>query len=390
MTSIKNYKITKIEPQFVGLLNKPEIIKKAKELMTDREEHVISIDVLNVYPAIVNGIRRILIDELPIKALDFDIGIVTTTDEFIIAAELRDRIRFIPINQDIPENTTFQISEISKSELNIIYSSVFKSKYIPSKFRLAELKLGSHLNIPIIKVVTGMGRDDSMFSLTADIFYETLDYKDVDIINNKGNRLTIRVKTSDILEKGETEGSVFDKKILIYPTANHKTILSAEDNDRIKLAKYDKVLTKEIEEQSSLMVEPENYRLNIYLNGNITPENVIPTVCDNIIGRLRKVSDAIKNNLSNVEISLNPIEHPSINTVWVLKIFGETHTIGQLIAQAIFRRDPGISYCVPIIDHPTYNNIHIDIVHKEPQKITLDSINDVISIYESIKKQTSK
>lgn len=386
-----------------------------RSLFSDRAEHVIKLNIVGVSDSIANAIRRTLIDELRVVALDFDISNVDTNDEYIISDELRDRIRYIPIDQNIPENTVFSISQTNSSSsdgVRVVYSNVIPG--LPGKFRIAELKPGGYLSISEIKVVAGYGYNHSMFSLTSDICFDNMDYMDVHVVNQKGNILTRRVSVNDVFNRMKESGiksdkkSLYTKKILVIPSASYDKLISDRDRNRIKVINHDVVLINRespendnlyIVERSSTMCSSREFAFAFYMNGNIDPKLVVPLICNNLIDRLQKIAE----DVSLIDIDNNKFTSGMIFVskdiktniagdnyeIWSIKITGETHTIGEMLFKHILELDPGISNVKKRMNHPRDKNVYIDIVHSNPLKILTDAINLCIGIFKKIHKSTS-
>ncbi len=405
---VHNYKIVNNTINF-----DTESFKSHKEklqlMITDRKECYIDIDLLGVTDRIANAIRRTLIMELDIKALNFDPSTVSTTNNYSIRDELLNRIVLIPLHQDVPDDAVFKISVINSTRSPmIVYSNSIEgehNKYIPKKISLVKLPPGTYINIPEIRVIKDsyFKRNRVAYQLTGYIWYDNLDFKDVDFINQKCNRVTRRVRVTDLLslfkeQTGNTvdQSFIYGKRILIIPGSDMYTNLSTIDKDRIKNANYDYVFTNKkvfdpsieyLKEYSSALSDSTDFRLRIFLKGNIEPNSVIPLVCDNIIMRLQKIITSITAGTGHAICS--EIQIPSLGgaykNIFRLTIIGETHTIAEMISKQILVSIPSISLVKTHMNHPSDKQIMIDIIHTEAKKILLDVINSLIGIFQNIK-----
>ena len=416
---LTNYKITNLVPNLVEPFNTKQHIDKLKELMTDRQESVVEFDLINISDKQANAIRRTMIDELDVVALDFDQQTLETKYEFILRDEIRDRIRFIPIDQTLKEDTVFSLDVLNNNPgdgIMTVYSNALKgpgSQSIPKKIRICELKPGSYLRIPKIIVRKGSGRQDSMFSLTSDIYYNNLDFMDIHCINKKANILTQRVAIADLLKTMTALGyrninkrEIIDKKILIIPDPNFDKLLTERDRKRIDDAKYDhKLILKDpklrLEPQSSSMASSTEFRMRAYLLGNVDPASLVPMVCDNLISRLETVRtgvDEIKKNGTDpngiVEVTTKLVvarnnDTESNQTLTVIRIRGETHTIGEMLVKHIYLLDSGIMNIKKRMNHPSESQVFIEMIHPNALKITLDAIDECLKVFNQIRKEST-
>ncbi len=401
---VHNYKITDSKVNFDAepfKAHKQELM----ELVTDRRESYIDIDLLGITDRIANSIRRTLIMELDVKALNFDPSTVATTNSYSIRDELLNRVVLIPIHQDMPEDATFKLSVINTTrEPLVVCSDKLEgehSKYIPKKINLVKLPPGTYITIPEIRVITDSyaKRNRVAYQLTGYIWYDNLDFKDVDFINEKCNRVTRRVKVSDLLTliKANTgsamdQFTVYSKRILIIPGSDMDSKLSDIDKERIKNAKYDYIFTNKKEfdpnylvEYSSTVAESTDFRLRIFLKGNIEPKSVVPMVCDNLISRLGSVASSIESGSGHVTCS--EFQPQPSRTIFRVTIVGETHTIAEMISKQIMLAVPNIALVKTHMNHPSDKQIMIDIIHTEAKKIILDAIAYLISVFKQIKSE---
>lgn len=411
---VQNYHIKEIKPNLSTAPFADKHKKILEGLLTDRKESCVEFDLIGVNDKIANALRRTIIDELEVVALDFDPQELDTNDEFILRDEVRDRIRFIPIDQTLKEGSRLTLESMNKDPKNgimTVYSSAIGNSKIPKKFRVAELKPGAYLRIPNIVVRRGTGRDDAMFSLSCDIFYDNLDYMDVHFINNKANILTRRVSVAELMKVMSKEGfsasaiskrALVNKKILVIPNPAFSNLLTDRDRKRVELAGYDyKVIFKnpgsELEAKSSSMVSSREFHMRVYLMGQIPPEDLLPTVCDNLINRLEVVKKGVEEFEKNgtdpsgiIDITSRMVVvrddklSSSNQTLTSIRIRGETHTLGEMLVSGIYFRDPGIMNIKKRMNHPSENQVFIDIIHPNPIRILKDTIDDCVAVLKNI------
>lgn len=188
--SLANYKIELVEPDLSEFTKNEKTIKAVKALLPARHEHKVSFDLNDVDVSIANAFRRTAMEELELKSLTFDVSQIQTNVDYILFDEFLDRIKSIPIKQNIPDDIVLSINAINTSNDNGIMTLYSESisggeKYIPGRFRLAELRPGNYLKVPKITVKRGFGRDDACFGLTCVYTFRNLDFMDVCMINSK-------------------------------------------------------------------------------------------------------------------------------------------------------------------------------------------------------------
>lgn len=424
--SLDNYKVELIEPDLSEFKQHEKAIKA---LLPSRKEHKVSFDLNDVDVSIANAFRRTAMEELELKSLTFDVSQIHTNVDYILFGEFLDRVQFIPIKQNIPDDIVLSINVINTSNDNgimTVYSDsiIGGEKYIPGRFRLAELRPGNYLKVPNITVQKGLGKDNACFGLTNVYTYRNLDFMDVCMINNKGNRIDKRVRTDSVAKiAGKKPMEIWGKRILVIPNPAYKKIMSQQIKDQIIIAKYDIELISDksypndddyLAEQSSLVATSRNFRMSYHLFDQIKPEEFLELVFNNIIDRLKAVRVGLEmiygvtgggksksetvpdvelghDTTGKVELRKIPVmvkhEDQSITVeLWKLTIKGETHTIGELIANHIYVLDADVPYVVPSMEHLRDQQITIELIHPEPKKICMKAIDTCIKTYEDLIK----
>ena len=402
---VRNYSIEKITPNLnVAVFKDKKVQENIKKLLSNNEEYVVRISLYNISSRVFNSIRRTIIDELEIKSLYFELLDVDTDNDFIIREELRDRVKYIPIDQSIPEGSTFELQVINNSPdkgIMTVYSNNIGgiSDKVVSKIQIAELNHGEYIHIKNIKVVKGYGKDHSKWSRTCDLTWQNLDFMDVDYVNVKGNRLVKRVKVSDVakLTKMKDELKLIDQRVLVIPNKDHESALDDREKSKIKIANYDHVIKTEIEQCFSTSHESNAIKMEFYLTGRFNPKKLLPDVCDNLIGRLTSIKNDIEKHpeivKKDVILNQSMIETKTViasdekQTVWTLCVKNETHTIGEILKQQIFKLDKNITFIKKYIKNNGEYSFYIDMIHKNPKKITLDALDALIHIYAQIKRE---
>lgn len=381
---IENYKIEKITI---------DADPKLQKLLPTVEREKISFYLKNANVSIANAIRRVVSGELKVKYLTCDIHDINTNDDFIILDELKDRINFIPINQDIPVGTVFTLNVSNtnaKKRYYIVHSNEIVSKTYTGRafaetFRLAELNPAKYLIIPKIIVVEDYGYNISSACLTHDFEYYITDYIPVKFVNERANFITKRVKTDDVakLIKSAKHDDLFRKKILVIPNKNYQKLMTQRQLEDVK--KYDIIIENPnvpenidadnqfLKGYQSAEYDPKDFYLSISTYGNINANKILPMIYDSLLKRL----DAIKEALTNKDEtnSLVSVNKDNIKTQIIIR--GEDHTIGNLLAQTAYELDPNIGLINTPQLHPLNRTIVLNIIHTQAVKLILDAIEEI-------------
>ena len=425
--SLKNYTIELIEPDLSGFKAHE---KQIRALLPTRKEHKVSFDLLDVDVSVANAVRRTVIEELEIKALTFDPTTIQTNVDYILFGEFLDRIQYIPIKQDIPDDLIMSIDASNGSIDNgimTLYSDSIKGgeKYIPGRFRIAELR-------PVLSqgtenyCTTRIWKGVLCFSLSADYTYQNLDFMDVCMINNKGNRIDKRVRTDAVASWLVKTCRCMGKRVLVIPNPAYKKIMSEQIREQIAIAKYDITIESDkayptddeyLEEQSSSVAVSREFRISFRLFDQIKPEDFLAIAFRSLIDRLTSVKIGLEkiygiegggkkkteteqepelghDTTGKVELRIRPVmvrhgdESISLD-LWNIIIKGETHTIGNLITNYIYLADPDVPYVTSTMEHLRDNQITVQLLHPDPKKISLDAINNCIAVFEGLIGQTS-
>jgi DNA-directed RNA polymerase alpha subunit len=67
-----------------------------------------------------NAIRRVVLNELPVKILDCEYSSVEHNDPYILIDKVISNINLVYVSQDIPENAKFSLSVKNKSPTDVL------------------------------------------------------------------------------------------------------------------------------------------------------------------------------------------------------------------------------------------------------------------------------
>lgn len=260
-----------------------------------------------------NAIRRCMVDEVPIYALDVLPQNIRTNDRSILQEEVIERLTSIPLNQDFLDdlkeiNLTISLENTNKDEAvkqirsdSIVVMSGDKNvtKYVLDPIhRICELSGGGFIQITNIFVNKKRSCEDGKYS-----FLDTVKYDVVDM-----------------------------EPFVAESIGKHKGT-------------------------SCLEYDPKVFDLGFVTMRNISPKSVIRKCCDELTGRLV----AIKKDL----VTYKGMEVPQKSAFLTEKIkitmdgaiahvemTDEFFTLSRLIAQYCYINHPDIKFVAPYIVHP--------------------------------------
>lgn len=298
-----------------------DIIKKNNLSLPIFNKESIEFDLINSNEAFANGIRRIFNDELLVNVLDVNIYDLKTDDKYILPDNIIERLNLIPVKQDIPKDTLFNINVINNtSDIMKIYTKDMVNKkkedknvYFNTNILICTLKPNHYLYINNIKINSNYGYIDNKYSMGS---------YNYEIINTDFN----------------------------IPSLNNNIT---------------------------------DFRIELITNGNIKLDRLIVLIYDCLHIRLKYIQDSINNyniNLNSTDINklINDIFIIENNNIYEIHINNEYHTIGNLITKYVFNLDPNIELINYKLEHPLRHKIIINIKHNEYKKIINDSIEKII------------
>jgi len=315
-----------------------DLIEKNKHLLPTLNKTGLKFQLLNSNEAFANSIRRIYNDELLVKCLDTKIFNINTNDKYILHDTIIERINSISINQ------------------NLI-------------------------------------KDDMIFHLN---------------VNNHTNGI-IKVYSKDIIIKNKTNNKIdntiyFNPNILLctlkpnkYLTIN--SIIINKDygynNHLYSLGSFNYKIINTDFSQLSLNTISTDFELELINNANITINNIITNIYNNILFRLKKIQDSINSyeldrHATDINKIISEIFIINNNNIYEIHINNEYHTIGNLITFYIYNLDKSIELVNYKLEHPLRHKIIIYIKHPQYKKLCNDAINNIISDYNTLYKTLTK
>lgn len=152
---ISNIKVEDISPK----IKDPEINKLLPKTLRPQS---FQCEIANVDFAMANALRRVIVSEMPARALKCEHANIKTNNDFILNDMLANRIRLIPIDQKTPLGEKFSLDIINNTEhLLEVKSGDMKGARgkLPfnETFTLTTLEPTKFLRIDKITVVEGYG-----------------------------------------------------------------------------------------------------------------------------------------------------------------------------------------------------------------------------------------
>lgn len=354
---VSNLKITRFEvavPELMELFG----IKELPLAVAHAE-----IEVRNVSVAVINGLRRTLIDEMPGYALSmppggFDTSL--TSEVFTLQGFLANRLACLRLRPQISADVFTDLRlkldvsnpgaiplTIFSGDLEVEAGSMTVPLFNPTT-ELTTLMPGKRLVVGGIQISSGFGRDNGVYNNACCGAFTHLDIP--------------QFSAAEMREEGSSAAALSGYKV------------------------------------SSLVARPRWHRLLIDFPATSDDyknevRNHLIDACKNIKERLLLIATAIDRR---AEMPSSGFAHRGVQyTVVVLesglsegslRVPNETHTIGEIIRSAIFELAPGISnIAYTIVSHE--NHLNLSARHTEDvTRIILDAIKYSIATFDAIQR----
>jgi DNA-directed RNA polymerase subunit L len=396
--TISDYVITNKEYHFdKPPFNDPEVKAKLVSLLPPRLDQKVRFIIGDVDTSVANAIRRVILSELKVKSLTFDLAELVTNDREIIIADLVDRIALLPLDQDVEEDAVFSFelrSTTASSEYKVGYSKdiiqiagkKLKQRPFDDTFRLLEIRPNSHIKIPRIHVASGYCYEDNgaRFSLTSEFKFQVRDYFGVDVLNDRGNLINKMVSREEMrvvaasqkIKLPEQTCAIYNPKILVIPDPAYQELLDQRTKDRLKDYSLIIELRKNdvLNYPSSSEISPREYFME-FTTYNIHPQKLLHMACDNIIERLTKLLDR---NAIDIKTDENKTQ---------IMLQNEDHTIPRMLVRTIFELDPEIALINTSQVHVRIRASIITIKHPNPLDIFDAAVKRLVGIFQNLKTQ---
>lgn len=346
-------------------------IDNPRALLPSKPWHYVSFILKHASSSFANGIRRALIEELPVKCMHFEEKELDTDDEFILSDVLIKNVNLVPIQQDIEldefdsctvflykYNDTNDIMDVKASDISIVSKKVGAAldymdgkkdsdldymggkkdisldKLIPEgNIILIRLRPGKYVKIKHITFLTGLCKDAAhRFSLLDNVSYDILDVVPYDVFNETGTR--------------------------------------------------------------SLESNPKEFRISYLTTGNIKPKVVMELCCNTLSSRLEDIKAKIilysTTDTTKKLYIADGCEIKITEEMAIYKFPGEYITLAYMIAHRCFLLDENILYCIPAVERFDNEVAIIKIQHPDRNKLLIKAIDACIADLLYIKTEITK
>lgn len=329
----------------------------------------LELELTGVPTAVVNAIRRTLLDEMPGRRLTFDndgFEVTETTDPFMSDRDfVRGRIQGIRLTPQIPENAVrdlkfaLDVKNETASPITIYSGDLLQTNgtvpfplFNPT-YEIAFLQQGRTLQIRDIRIEEGTGRQNALFSPVVRAAARPLDVPEVDT------------------RRGEDKSHTENLEIL--------------DSSGFT--------------QSSLEADPRHHLLTAWVPA--VPAKAAVTVallldaCSTIVNRLRYVLRVLSEKEEQHGANSYYLQTPvTAGTQGQLVVGEETDTIGNLLKKCIYIDTPEIAFvnyqCIPHEKVMRLTVVHDVADPDDVRKIIVAAAKEAIRVFEAIQQQIQK
>lgn len=264
----------------------------------------------DINTAFVNGFRRILCNEIKVKCLYLDDNspYYDCNDDFMLIDYVINRIKMIPINQQIPDiklyldvaNNTQELMLVKTSDLKT-NSNVNLSKYIDQNITILQLQPGKHANIREITIASMYGHAFGGAKLTTNATQVPLDQTPIDLETRKGISSSVSNPRSHKLSF-YTNGTMPSKNIMAEACNAYREKLT-----------FTQSLLEDIKyrgDDAILIIPGESDTVGNLLVKTITEQtDEYNSITYNVILDSRKVVVTLNTNGDAIQIFKNAIKH---------------------------------------------------------------------------------
>lgn len=316
----------------------------------------VEVELRGVPTAVANALRRVLCDEMRGRCLIAEKPPTTsgTTDPFMLDQFVQNRISMIGLRARIPDdivrtvrfaidvrNDTASVMTVYSGDLKVSSGSLGDPIFDPT-YEIAIVQPGQVLRVEDIRIEEGFGRDFAAYQVCVRTYLRHLDLKEV-----------------PKKETHEEGGKSCDESGFV---------------------------------ESSLIANPRHHVVGFTLP--IVPDGaagvddvktVLADACRNIKERLRLVQSVLESEASTASsaapksgsgVSFTLIDLEAGLSEGILRVKGETHTIGVLLNRSVYESVPDISFCS-----------YLCIQHEGEMRLTVRHSSDVQDIILKATKQ---
>lgn len=308
----------------------------AKDFLPKNSKFTVSFNLSDTNADIANGIRRVLMDEVPVLSFDFNEYVdFISSDPFILSDFIKKQVGLIPINQDFDysgvniklekTNNTDEIIDVRSDDFIISGKAEQKdlTKILGLNIVLCRLRPMETITINNIIISKGIAINDAgKYSLVSNVTYEILD-------------------VNPIVETRSGQTGI-----------------------------------------SSMLSMPENFLIKYSTHRNTdSPLKIMVKCCETLISRLLIIKTDMK-NIKNQDIYYlsDFIILETTGNLKKIQFLGEYWTVINLIARFCYVLTKGnIKFVAPSLIHPEKEIGVISITHPEFSTLIQDALSEAIS-----------
>ncbi len=363
---VENVKVTSIpffdksRPSVQKCLEYLEDVKLGDLDLTDLEpEQMMRFTIKSTCSSFANALRRCIIEEIPVKAMSVLPQNIQTDDRFILYEEIMEHITSIPINQDIVDeedvdkwiisinvhNKTENIINVLSNDIQISdgKKAISTKKLFSQTIPICMLHTGKFLNVTKMFIVTKRGYEDGKFIIAKSMRYKILDMEPFLPVKSAGP------------------------------------------------APYQHTGT------SSLEQDPTEFEMGYTTHRNIDAKHVMLKCCDALSERLDIISKHMTEFLEKkieMPYSTDKISLVAKESLIILEMFDEYHTLSKAIAQYCFIVQPDIDFVTASLYHPLVRKGYVRIARKSGVPILIKAVDallkDIATVRDAFKAQAPK
>lgn len=321
----------------------------------------IKIELKGVPTAVVNALRRVVIDEMPGHALEMPPGGFNnelTTDPFMLPQFVGGRIACIRLRPQIPadiiaglrlkldvSNNGATPLDVYAGDFEVVEGAMPEPLFNPTT-KLAFIQPGKRIVIDGVRISTGYGRDNGVYNVACRGAYSHLD-----------------LEQYSAAEMCEENGVAAD-------CSGYK--------------------------ESSLVANPRHHLLTATLpatTANLAESRaVFADACANIKERLRLIattverrSEAPSGGFAHRGVQYTAVALEAGLSEGILQVPGETHTIGELLCRTIYDVADDVANVAYTTSHE--NRLRLSIRHtKDVTHILMRAIHHAIATFDTIQR----
>lgn len=300
-----------------------KIIEANLQLLPQLSHKRLQFNLTDSNEAFANSIRRILTNELEIKAFYINTVDIISNDKYILNDIIKDRIEMLPLLQDVDDNLSISIKITNKTTdiMDIMSYDIIsqKKKTICNNMLICQLNPGKYIEFNNITVKKNKGIVNGKFSLC------TVQYEEINI--DMDNVLTLNHDSTDFELIIKTNGNIEFKQML------------------------------------DMLVYNIEYRLTIIKNNILNYDNSVKHIILDDEFYIFKEYDITKYHIN-----------------------AEFHTIGNLLTKYVFLIDKNIELVNYNIIHILKNKIILNVKHPNANDIVCKAIDNIINDFKLFRK----